>query len=557
MSGINIWAVNDGEKVYKNDFRNSNKYGNSVWDGQTVRLFSGKNETVAFQIVFENGGFEQNRIDIKLKNLEQFKIEVFKEHYLYIAKNRISPPAWFYAEGGRPTNWGWTPDALIPVDVCGGININPDETQGFWFDLYIPRDTPHGQYGGEIEISSSNNGFIASLPIKINIKNITLDDDFRRKNMIYVGGVKDYYPNNSESIRDEFRKMARAHGFDIVGSQAHSKMFDREFLDGYYDKYMRDGDNLFTPKYGYDSWGMGRGERIFPIGMYGGPILGEGEEQTTAEAQKWENWFKEKSWKGMYYWYICDEPKENQYAAVREKSGWLKKRGITLPVFTTSWFKPELEGYIDHWSSGHGVNIKDRNSRPEDNFSFYNGYSPAAPMVNIDGSALEFRVNQWLKERYDVDLYFYWEGTHWQHNHSGPRRHTHLNIWQDPITFIIQGDPALEKDDPRNRDLNFVNGDGTFFYPGNDPYFPENSLYYDGPIGCIRMKNLRRGAQDATYIQMAKDIGLADKADKIIKEAVPVGMSEANLSQPPSWSLRGNDWDKYRLEIMDLFEFNY
>jgi len=269
MSGINIWAVNDGEKIYKNDLKNPNRYGSSAWDGKTVRLFAGRNETAAFQIIFENGANEQEKVNIavKGKGMERFKVEAFKQHYLYIAKDKISPPAWFYAEGGRPKNWGWTPDALIPLNICGGVDISPGETQGFWLDVYVPRDVSPGQYAGEIEISSRRDGIIASIPVVLNVKNITLDDDFRRKNMIFAGDLKDYYPENTLAVRDEFRKMARAHGFDLVGTQAHSNPFDRESLDAYYDKYMRDGDNLFTPKHGYDGWGMGRGERIFPIGM--------------------------------------------------------------------------------------------------------------------------------------------------------------------------------------------------------------------------------------------------------------------------------------------------
>ena len=49
-NGVNIWAVNDGEKVYKTDLKNNNKNHNSVWDGNKISVFSGKNEVVAFQV---------------------------------------------------------------------------------------------------------------------------------------------------------------------------------------------------------------------------------------------------------------------------------------------------------------------------------------------------------------------------------------------------------------------------------------------------------------------------------------------------------------------------
>ncbi len=50
-----IWAVNDGEKVERDDRNNPNKAGNSAWDGQKVRLFGARNEILAFQLVVEAG----------------------------------------------------------------------------------------------------------------------------------------------------------------------------------------------------------------------------------------------------------------------------------------------------------------------------------------------------------------------------------------------------------------------------------------------------------------------------------------------------------------------
>jgi hypothetical protein len=50
-----IWAVNDGEKVEKDDLANSSKRSNSVWDGRKIRLFAARNEVIAFQVVVEAG----------------------------------------------------------------------------------------------------------------------------------------------------------------------------------------------------------------------------------------------------------------------------------------------------------------------------------------------------------------------------------------------------------------------------------------------------------------------------------------------------------------------
>src|SRR6476660_7958791 len=55
-----IWAVNDGEKVERDDLSNPNKQTNSAWDGQTIKTFGARNEIIAFQVIIEA---DQNGID--------------------------------------------------------------------------------------------------------------------------------------------------------------------------------------------------------------------------------------------------------------------------------------------------------------------------------------------------------------------------------------------------------------------------------------------------------------------------------------------------------------
>src|SRR5215212_10262580 len=49
------WAVNDGEKVERDDLNNPNRRGNSAWDGRTVKIFGARNEVIAFQVIVEAG----------------------------------------------------------------------------------------------------------------------------------------------------------------------------------------------------------------------------------------------------------------------------------------------------------------------------------------------------------------------------------------------------------------------------------------------------------------------------------------------------------------------
>jgi hypothetical protein len=57
LAGVKaIWAVNDGEKIERDDLNNPNRTSNSAWDGKTVKLFAARNEVVAFQLIIEADG---------------------------------------------------------------------------------------------------------------------------------------------------------------------------------------------------------------------------------------------------------------------------------------------------------------------------------------------------------------------------------------------------------------------------------------------------------------------------------------------------------------------
>ena len=46
-----VWAVDDGEKVERDARNHPASERNQTWDGRTVRLFGGRNEIIAFQVI--------------------------------------------------------------------------------------------------------------------------------------------------------------------------------------------------------------------------------------------------------------------------------------------------------------------------------------------------------------------------------------------------------------------------------------------------------------------------------------------------------------------------
>jgi hypothetical protein len=351
--------------------------------------------------------------------------------------------------------------------------------------------------------------------------------------------------------------MAHRHRFDLIGSDVHDQPFDKEALERY-APYLN--GMFYTPENGYEGPGAGVGERIFPIGMYGSPVLGETEQEMQREADKWMGWFEEQEWKGQCFLYLIDEPLPDKFEWINSRSQAIKSSagpGKNLPVLTTRPYTEGIEDAIDIWC-GSIINAKEKLGADEQGKPtwFYNGYRPSSGAVILEAAAIDLRVNGgWLKWRYDLDNYFLWHSTHWKHNHQGPRGRWHQNVYGHPVTFVLY----REHTDTHIDDLYYVkgglywgNGDGILFYPGRDPFFMEQDRGINGPISSIRMKNLRRGIQDYEYMWLAAERAGKAVVDTIVQAAIPQGLHEADRGSQATWSSCGSDWDGYRSKLAEL-----
>ncbi|HEV8169034.1 MAG TPA: hypothetical protein VGP59_06795, partial [Pyrinomonadaceae bacterium] len=142
-----IWAVNDGEKVERDDLNNPNKRANSAWDGRKVKIFGARNEIVAFQLIIEADQNGIERLAVALPQLVQKggkskivytvpaldptnysgrPIQIFSVNYMNVAVP--SHAEWVYKVGSPaapkdPT--GWKPVQLIPENARAGLGGFP------------------------------------------------------------------------------------------------------------------------------------------------------------------------------------------------------------------------------------------------------------------------------------------------------------------------------------------------------------------------------------------------------------------------------------------------
>ncbi|HUQ66125.1 MAG TPA: glycoside hydrolase domain-containing protein [Flavitalea sp.] len=562
-----IWVVSDGEKVNRESLNHPSKKGNLIWEGSKVKLKGLYNEVLAFQLIVESGNdsvknlevtvdapVDKNRGNViggsSLKYGPSGTIEIFSEHYLHVTDS--TPPDWHYgspAAFNRPMT-GWIPDALIPGDALPGrggfpIDMGPLNNQAFWIDVHLPRDQKRFAatvYTGNVSLIAAGKT-IQNIPLEVTLVPNYLPDDNRQNVWMYSSDVYEYYPSMSHDQVDEMIKFeAHRHRIDMVGGFSVNK---DPFVDSSMAKYKPylDG-SAFTPENGYYGAGAGIGEKLFPVGMYSSPVLGETKEEVQKQSDLWVNWFNKSSPSTRYFWYIIDEPRKDKHEWIRERANWVKKNpgpGRSLPIFTTTHYQKEIDDVIDIFAAFDGVNLEDlpvARMNGGDHW-FYNGNRPRIGSLILEGSAVDFRVSPWLLYKYGINTWFIWHGTQWRHNMQGPKKHLHQNVFQNPLTFI-------------NDDLEIANGEGVIVYPGHMPFYPEEDRGLNRIITSIRFKNIRRGQQDAALMYMAEQKIGRSKVIEMISKVVPKALSEVSMKDATQWSEKGDDYDKVREALMKV-----
>lgn len=573
-----VWALSDGEKVYRNDDRHPLRNGNGIWDGKSIRLQGLYNEVLAFQVILEVDKQGAKAIEIcvdapvekgsdrviggtTLKYGPGGTIEIFGEHYLHVVDSTL--PNWFYgsmaSQPGKMT--GWIPDALIPAHVLPGTGgfpmeippvsvndrhfINCDaQNQGFWIDIHLPRDRsfPPGIYYGMVKVLQAGE-IVREIPLEISLLPHYLPDENCTNIWLFSGDISAYFPNMARKDLDNMIKFeAHRHRINMEGGfEVNNSPFDPEKMDEY--KKFLDGSG-FTPAFGYHGPGEGKGESLFPVGMYGSNALGNTRDEVQQQSDLWVSWFSRNAPDITFFWYITDEPTPREHPWIKEKAGWVKSNpgpGKSLPVFTTTHYQEALAGSIDIWAAFDGVELNQMNMLRDKggDYWFYNGNRPRYGALILEGAAVDARVNSWIMYKYDIHEWFIWESTHWQHNHQGPKSHLHQNVYENPMTFI-------------NSHMEFCNGDGVLFYPGRMPFYPGQDRGLNELFPSIRLKNIRRGQQDALIMWLAEQRIGKDKVIKMISKVVPKAMSEIEMNVAVPWSEKGIDYENLRNELLKL-----
>ena len=104
--------------------------------------------------------------------------------------------------------------------------------------------------------------------------------------------------------------------------------------------------------------------------------------------------------------------------------------------------------------------------------------------------------------------------------------------------------------------MEFGNGDGILFYPGRMPFYPEQDRGLNRVLPSIRLKNIRRGQQDANIMWLAEQKVGKEKVLAAINKVVPKALSEVSMKEAVQWSEQGDDYDKVRYDLLGMISPN-
>jgi hypothetical protein len=476
---------------------------------QTVHLAGAKNEVLAFQIILvsnqkaENLNFQTTYLVGKNGVIHFNQIEFFRAWYL----NVTEPSTAMY---GNPssTGPGWYPDPLLPFATAAGavgapFVLEPGQLQSVWVDLYIPPETAAGKFSGRIQLLK-NEIELTKINVELEVWDFALPDTTHLATFFYFGpeqlrlahGLTKSTPS-AEAMNLAYLRLAHTHRINLATDIHFSEnpaYFETNWspvLDG----------TAFT-----DGPGKGVGSAIWPVRI----SIWDGKAHFQQEAETTMNFFTQHGWTDKPFLYVIDEPGEDEYPEVRKVGGWLDDTpfpGNLLPFMLTEPFSPDLAGYVDIWNSGRiqSQEIQQRQAS-HDQFWTYNGGQPGSGSQCIDTDGWALRSWPWIAWKGNRAAWHYWDCCYFRDRANGRGE---INVWENPLTFDQR---------PKN-DVDWGNGDGTLFYPGQQVNF--GTHFFPGPVSSFRMKAFRQGMQDYEYLWLARQRATPEQIEAIVNQVIP------------------------------------
>ena len=549
-----VWAIDDGEKIKQDAALPAlaKGTGNPVWSpGQPIRLFAMKNETVAFQIVVTADAalLEGVTVDLdalvlgpepgrKIANAPGATdptryvgrpIERFVEHFLEVTRasggvTKGESLGWAPGSGPAAGTWiGKIPDALIPVEVAPSWSPYPmtiaANTNGIvWVDVTVSKAQTPGLYKGPVVVKAGGK-VLASIPVELDVADVTMPERPVRTMLYYARSELDRRMGEGaagEAAEQHLFRLFHRHRLSPMhGAMTAADVTRRlPMLDG----------SAYTANNGYEGPLEGIGDGVLSLGTYGG--FGAPDEEKLQAVEGIAELLAEKSLFATTdtFVYAMDEDCKSPHGA-KWKSLIAGSSNAKVKKVRVAWTCSEdatnqpVDIPIQAASFDAKKTAKARAAGKE--IWAYNGRMPQTASFLTDTPAISLRVNGWLSGMFDIGRWFFWETTFWYDDNRGG--HGAYDPFATAETF-------------HNADGDYSMGDGVLVYPGKQvDMFTSHSIGMDGVVASIRLKNWRRGIEDAGYYQLAHAAN-GKRAEAIATALLPRVFTATKDGQKASWS---------------------
>ncbi len=561
-----VWAIDDGEKIKQDEApaQLAGGAGNPVWSpGRAIRLFAMRNETVAFQIVVAAGDAAISGVTVDLDALASSAatianapgatdpgryvgrpIERFVEHFLAIARpsgGKVPGESLGWAPGSGPAAGRWTgriPDALIPIEVAPAwspypMTIAAHENGIVWLDVTVSKAQAPGLYRGTVAVRAAG-AAVAALPVELEVVDSTLPDRPVRTMLFYTRSELDRRmgAESGEAAERQLLRLLHRHRLSPMHGALNVEDVARHVsaLDG----------SFYTAQNGYEGPLEGMGDGVLGLGTYGG--FGAPDAAKLAIVEGIADRLAQSSLLATTdtFVYAVDEDCASPYGAAWKKliagssNANVKKVRVAWTCSSDATKQP-----VDIPIQAAAFDAKQtaRARAQGKEVWAYNGHLPQTASFLTDTPAVGPRVNGWLSGMFDIGRWFFWETTFWYDDNRGG--HGAYDPFATAETF-------------HNADGDYSMGDGLLLYPGKQVApFRSHAIGFDGVVASIRLKNWRRGIEDAGYFQLAHAKDPA-RAEAIARKLLPVVLSAARDGKPASWSDAGKPYFDARKALLTL-----
>lgn len=488
------------QKVFKYDRLKSSHIDN------TIRISAAKNEYEPFQVVFLSDGNIDGRLSLEFEDLisnqegkiNKTNIKYNPEHYIYLpAVSDMLPECCLTKDATGPGDY---PDPLLETQEIKITKSNESANYPIWVTCYVPRDTPAGDYAGQILFKLDGKLITKStlclrvhdfaLPAFTHLDiscGLTFERWKDKRNLSVI--CRDWYKNLAEHRVNMLTRLwpepkFRFEGGNVVLDSAEFDEMAHYCLDelGF--------TAFFMPNIGFCPFP--KGNVIDTAKWYGIKVANKDCELTDEFIDKFGKYLtamskhlEEKGWLDKVYIGIIDEPhSEKDVLFIKHIVPIIRKASPKIRIYATEQPLPQLYGLIDVWCPCYYEKDKfqARQKLGEKIWCYNNSYSM------MDYSLINTRMFPWIMWKYDINGQLIYVGG------------TAGDPWKEPWDLYP--------------DCRVSVANGLWLYPnpvglGDDYENLRWDLRKNGeggpPINSIRWEVMREGLDDYEYLWLLRE----------------------------------------------------